>query len=86
MTWETPKDAPVPDGCNPCRWCGRACMEVRIIESDWYGRGRVIRIESACRESDPGDVTLDEAMNREDEVRTEFAPEVEAVAEWNAVK
>jgi len=49
-------------------------MSAEAIEDDWYGRGRVIRIWSMCDESDPYE---------KDDVRTEFAPETEAVVEWN---
>lgn len=77
MAWEPLHDVPVPAGCVPCRLCGKRCMVAEMIEHDWEGRGRVIRIWSNCDESDDFE---------KDDIRTEFEPEAEAVAEWNEMQ
>lgn len=64
----------VPEGCNPCRFCGGYCMEADVVEVDWDGRGRVIRINSLCDES---------GHEEKDDLRTEFEPPAEAVIAWN---
>lgn len=99
MAWEDPVDIVTPPGCNPCRFCKGHCMEAEALEHDWHGRGRVVRIWPTCDASAKalpecrlGDATLVEGEMRRtlpvvafdmDEQRTEFAPEAEAVAEWN---
>jgi len=75
--WSGMVECEMPDGCVPCRLCGGNCAGAEAIEEDWYGRGRVIRIWSECKESD---------SYEKDDIRTEFAPEKEAVAEWNEMQ
>lgn len=72
--WPTPVDAPAPPGCNPCRLCKAGCVAGELIAEGWGGAGEVIRLWSTCNESD---------CREKDDIRTDFAPAREAVAEWN---
>jgi hypothetical protein len=76
MTWPALKDAIVPHGCVPCRFCDGHCMKAEGVE-DWHGRGFVIRIYSMCDAADAYD---------KDDIRTEFLPADEAVEEWNRMQ
>lgn len=76
--WEE-KECEAPDGLIPCKFCGILCAEAAWV-NDIDGRGQVIRIGTSCRDS------LDlwnSGKVEKDDLRTEFSPESEAVAEWN---
>jgi len=71
--WGETKDCPMPKGCNPCRLCKGMCMEAEMVE-DYDRKIPLVRITAMC------DASVDQ---HKDDIRTEFAPETEAVAEWN---
>lgn len=76
MPWNPSYDAPNPPGLSPCKYCGKHCMETEQVIDGFNDRGKLIRINAMCDE-----VSL--ASNEKDDERTEYAPEAEAVKEWN---
>jgi hypothetical protein len=68
------KECENPAGLKACRFCGSHCYSTDWV-NDYRGRGKVIRISCGCSQL-PG--------YEKDDFRTAcFAPEADAVAEWN---
>lgn len=92
VEWENPVEAPVPAEAINCKHCGGRCMYCEQLQNDWFGRGVVCRIGSLCDEAFKWEGShLDNAFAQYKggkeirEIRTEFAPQAEAVKEWNAM-
>lgn len=78
MPWNPNTDVPNPPFLLPCKFCGKHCMETEQVIDGFHepSRGKLIRINAMCDE-------VSAHANEKDDERTSYAPEAEAVIEWN---
>lgn len=77
---------PIPEGCNPCRFCGKHCMEAETEvdkygnQPPWIGQGNT-RMYTMCDEyydkEEWGDIFW------KDDIRTEYGSPEEVRDQWN---